>query len=212
MKYEDIVEKSKTVKAPRGEAEGKREMNADASESIIGMLKTVDRKTRRSIRILQGVIGLAIPMYLVMIILASDPVVWAGLGLIIMAFFMILLIQQLRFRAYSENYLGRPVIEYLHSSQKRMKVFTVRTWLVIPTWLLIDAGICLLICAGYDHIDTSISLRKILLALQAFLVFVIALDFFVAYLMWDRNHRPAVDEIKRMLGEIEASHQKLEAP
>jgi hypothetical protein len=87
-----------------------------------------------------------------------------------------------------------------------MRVFTVRTWLVIPTWLLIDAGICLLVYAGYDHIDINISLGRIFLALQAFLVFVIALDFFVAYLMWDRNHRPAVDEINRMLGEIEASH------
>jgi hypothetical protein len=70
---------------------------------------------------------------------------------------------------------------------------------------LIDAGICLLVYAGYDHIDINISLGRILLALQAFLVFVIALDFFVAYLMWDRDHKPAVDEINRMLGEIEAS-------
>ena len=181
-------------------------MKEDTSESIIGMLKNVDRKTRRSIRIVQGVIGLVIPMYLVLIILASDPVVWAVLGMIIMAFFMILFIQQLRFRAYSEEYLGRPTIEYLHRASKRMRVFTVRTWLVIPTWLLIDAGVCLLIYAGYDHIDINISLGRILLALQAILVFVIALDFFVEYLMWDRNHRPAVDEINQMLGEIEASH------
>jgi membrane protein YdbS with pleckstrin-like domain len=206
MKYEDIVEQSKRVKAPCGKAGGETKMKDDASKSIIGMLKTVDSKTRRSIRIVQGVIGLVIPMYLVLIILASDPVVWAGLGMIIMAFCMILFIQQLRFRAYSEKYLGRPTIEYLQSANKRMRVFTVRTWLVIPTWLLIDAGICLLVYAGYDHIDINISLGRILLALQAFLVFVIGLDFFVAYLMWDRNHRPAVDEINRMLGEIEASH------
>ena len=205
MKYEDIVEKSKRVKAPRDDAGRRNEMNSDISESIISMLKTVDGKTRRSIRILQGVIGLGILMYLVLVILASNPVVWAGLSLIITAFFMVLIVQQLRFRAYSEDYLGRPVIEYLHSAKKRMRVFTVRTWLVIPTWLLIDAGICLLIYAGYDHVDISVSLAKILLALQAFLVFVIALDFFVAYLMWDRDHKPAVDEINRMLGEIEAS-------
>jgi hypothetical protein len=205
MKYEDIVEKSKRVKAPRSEAEGREEMNGNASDSIIGMLKTVDRKTRRSIRILQGAIGLSVPLCLVLIILVSDPVVQAGLGLIIAALFMTLLIQQLRFRAYSRNYLGGPIIDYLYAAKKRMKVFTVRTWLVIPTWLLIDAGYCLLIYAGYDHIDINISLGRILLALQALLVFVIGLDFFVDYLMWTRDHRPAVDEINRMLGEIEAS-------
>ena len=203
MKYEDTVKGSREVKAPQVHAERSDTMSGSASETIIGMLQAVDRKTRISIRVLQGVYGFMIFLAIGYIIANNDGMVRAALGFITLAFILVIITQQLRYRVYSQTYLDVPMVEYLRRAKKRMRVFTVRTWLAIPTWLFIDVGICLFIYNASGNFAIPVS--YIILGLQVPLAIVIALDFLSEYLVWKKNHKPAVVEIDRMLGEIEAS-------
>jgi hypothetical protein len=203
MKYEDTVKGSREVKAPHVHAERSDTMSGSASETIIGMLQAVDRKTRTSIRVLQGVYGFMIFLAIGYLIANNDGMVRAALGFITLAFILVIITQQLRYRAYSQTYLDVPMVEYLRRAKKRMRVFTVRTWLAIPTWLFIDVGICLFIYNASGKFEIPVS--YIILGLQVPFAILIALDFLSEYLVWKRNHKPAVVEIDRMLGEIEAS-------
>ena len=170
---------------------------------MVDVLKNVDRKTRLSIRALQAVYAVLIVVAVGFGILQDDPVERAALGAFVVAFVLVVVTQQLRFRAYSETYLGVPPVEYLHRARKRMRVFTVRTWLALPTWLLIDVGLCLLIYAASEHLPIPVA--HAIVGLQGLLVGAVALDFWSEYLVWKRIHAPVVVEIDRMLGEIEAS-------
>ena len=203
MKYEDTVKGSREVKAPQVHAERSDTMSGSASETIIGMLQAVDRKTRISIRVLQGVYGFMIFLAIGYLIANNDGMVRAALGFITLAFILVIITQQLRYRAYSQTYLDVPMVEYLRRAKKRMRVFTVRTWLAIPTYHFIDVGICLFIYNASGNFAIPVS--YIILGLQVPLAIVIALDFLSEYLVWKKNHKPAVVEIDRMLGEIEAS-------
>lgn len=203
MKYEDTVKGSRDVKAPQVHAERSDTMSGSVSETMIGLLKDVDRKTRTSIRVLQGVYGFMTFLAIGYIIANNDGMIRAVLGFIILAFVLVVITQQLRYRAYSETYLDVPMVEYLRRAKKRMRVFTVRTWLAIPTWLLIDVGICLFIYNASDNFEISVT--HLILGLQMLLAIGIALDFLSEYLIWKKNHKPAVVEIDRMLNEIEAS-------
>jgi membrane protein YdbS with pleckstrin-like domain len=202
MKYDDMVNRAKKVKAPILGGKGENSMRSEASDAMTTMLKRVDSRTRFSIRILQGVIVFLTAIAFACVIVFENNLVQAGFGLIAAAFALIVFVQQLRYRVYNEVYEGAPMLEYLYRAKKRMRVFTVRTWLALPVWILIDAGICLFIFSAADHFDFPA--MYVVLALQVLLVFVVALDFWVDYLIWKKEHEPAVIEINRMLEEIEA--------
>ena len=178
-------------------------MRGPASDTMVDTLKDVDRKARVSIRALQGVYALMILLATGFAILEDDGIVRGALGFFTLAFVLVVITQQLRHRAYSESYLGVTPVEYLRSAKKRMRVFTVRTWLAIPTWLFIDAGICLLVYAASEQFEIPVA--HVILSLQGLLAIAIALDFLSEYLIWKKNHEPVVVEVDRMLGEIEAS-------
>lgn len=80
---------------------------------------------------------------------------------------------------------------------------SVRSWLAIPAWLLIDVGICLLIYAASDRFDIPVS--YIILALQVPIVMAAAGDFLVEYLIWRKEHKPIVTKIDGLLNDIESS-------
>lgn len=203
MTYESVVRGSRDVKAPDVETKGRNAMRGPASDTMVDTLKDVDRKARVSIRALQGVYALMILLATGFAILEDDGIVRGALGFFTLAFVLVVITQQLRYRAYSESYLGVTPVEYLRSAKKRMRVFTVRTWLAIPTWLFIDAGLCLLVYAASEHFEISVA--HVILSLQGLLAIAIALDFLSEYLIWKKNHEPVVVEVDRMLGEIEAS-------
>ena len=79
----------------------------------------------------------------------------------------------------------------------------MRSWLALPTWLLIDVGLCLLVVAASEHLPLPVG--HFIVGLQGLLVIAVTLDFLSEYLIWKKNHAPVVVEIDRMLGEIEAS-------
>jgi len=203
MRYDDMVDRSKAVKAPdigEGRIGG---MNSIASEGMVTMLKKVDGRTKLSIRVLQGVYVLMTLMAFVYTFILGDVLVRAGFGFLTVAFAMVIFLQQLRYRAYDETYEDAPMLEYLQRAKKRMRVFTVRTWFVLPIWILIDVGVCFFVAAAAERHDFSAPLA--IGGVQMLLLLIVALDFLTDYLVWRKEHRPAVMEIDKILKEIETS-------
>ena len=203
MNYDDVVEGSKRVKAPPLETETDGARTGAGYETIISALEDVDRRTRVSIRVLQGIFAFMILLAVGFIIVNDDAVTRSGVGCLILSFVVVIYMQQLRYKAYSETYANAPTVEYLRRAKKRMRVFTVRSWLAIPAWLLIDVGVCLLIYAASDRFDIPVS--YVILGLQVPLVMAAAGDFVVEYLIWMKEHKPVVTRINGILDEIESS-------
>ncbi len=203
MKYEEIINKSKKVKAPDlSQHAGTKTKKPDNMENILNLLKKTDSKTRLGIRILQLVYIAMILVAISYILISSDFFIDLGIGSLILAFVLVIFVQQLRFRAYSNNYTNNPVIKYLHEAKKRMRVFTPRTYYVILIWAFIDIGICLIlktVLAG-----TTFYLSAVIL-LQALLIILVIIDFYSAWLIWKRDHLPVIKEIDKMLNDVEAS-------
>ncbi len=198
MRYDDVVKGSRQVKAPSTETQPDA-----ASETIIAALEHVDRRTRISIRALQGCFLFLTLLALGFTLVNDNTMIRSGVGCLILSFLVVIYMQQLRYRAYDETYFGAPIVEYLRRAKSRMRVFTVRSWLAIPAWLLIDVGICLLIYASSDRFDIPVS--YIILALQVPIVMAAAGDFLVEYLIWRKEHKPIVTKIDGMLNDIESS-------
>jgi hypothetical protein len=203
MSYDEVVEGSKRVKAPRLETDAGGAGTGAGSDGIIDALKVVDRRTRVSIRVLQGIFAFMILIAAGFIVVNDDAVTRSGVGLLILSFFLVIYMQQLRHKVYSETYLNAPLVEYLQRARQRMRVFTVRSWLAIPAWLLIDAGVCLLIYAGSDRFDLPVA--YVILALQIPIVAAAGADFVVEYLIWRREHKPVVTRIDGILKDLESA-------
>ncbi len=201
MKYEEVINKSKKVKAPdlSHQADTKNQKH-NPMETMLDLLKKTDSKTRLGIRVLQLIYLAMILVAISYILVSSDFFIHLGIGSLILAFALVIFVQQLRFRAYSNNYTNNPVIEYLHQAKKRMRVFTPRTYYVILIWLFIDIGICLILKTVLE--GTTLYLSAVIL-LQAVLIILVIIDFYSAWLFWKRDHQPVIKEIDQMLNEIE---------
>ena len=201
MKYEEVINNSKKVKAPDlSHKTGTKTQTPDTMENILDLLKKTDSKTRLGIRVLQLFYIAMILVAISYMLISSDQFINLGIGSLIIAFVLVIFVQQLRFRAYSNNYTNNPVIKYLHEAKKRMRVFTPRTYYVIPIWLFIDLGICLMLKTALE--GTSFFLPAVIF-LQALLIILVIIDFYTAYLVWKRDHKPVIEEIDQMLDEIE---------
>jgi hypothetical protein len=203
MKYEEVINKSKKVKAPdlSQRAETKIE-KSDTMENILNLLKKTDSKTRLGIRVLQLIYLAMILVAVSYILISSDLYINLGIASIIIAFALVIFVQQLRFRAYSNNYTNNPVIKYLHEAKKRMRVFTPRTYYVILIWLFIDIGVCLILKTVFESSTFYVSA---VILLQALLIILVIIDFYTAYLIWKRDHQPVIIEIDKLLDDFEAS-------
>ena len=201
MIFEELISSARKVKAPDLDTSHKFDNQAsDNMRSLVDKLKKVDLKTKLSIRVLQILYLIMMVVFSYYMLTAELAMVRTGLGLIIGAFLLVILVQQLRYLAYVNSYDDRPVLESLYNAKSRMKVFTKRTWLVIPIWILIDVGLCFILAAKFPFQNYA---DDIIIILQVILIALISLDFYVAYLEWKRNHKPVLDEIDKIIKEIE---------
>ena len=203
MKFEELISQSKKTKAPDLEQKaGSKFQKNNNMDSLLNLLKKTDSKTRQGIRVLQLVHIAMILVSVSYILTSSDLFINLGIASLILAFVLIIFVQQLRFRAYSNNYTNNPVIKYLQEAKKRMRVFTPRTYYVILIWLFIDIGICLILKTVLE--GTSLYLSAVIL-LQALLIILVIIDFYVAYLIWKRDQQPVIKEIDELLNQIETA-------
>ena len=201
MKFEEIIKKSKKVKAPDLTSGNKtNKPKSEKMELIMDQLKKVDNKTRISIRLLQLLYLILISMMSYYMFTAEHPKTSTGIAFIILAFFMVIFVQQLRYNAYQYTYTDRPVLKFLVDAKSRMRVFTKRTWYVIPIWILIDIGLCFIVISVFPYPQYA---DDILILLQILLLGLIALDFYAAHLIWKRDNKPLLGEIDKMIEEIE---------
>ena len=201
MNFEELINNARKVKAP-DLTEGKmsRESGSKNEKSIVDQLKAVDFKTRRGIRFIQITYAFMILFLICFLIAALNSSVKVGIGLIAIAFLLVIFEQQLRYWKYNYSYCNSSIKEFLNKAKNRMRVFTSRTWFVIPIWVLIDVGLCLIINEIFPF--PQYILLTIML-LQVFLLLAIILDFYSAYLFWKKEHKPVIVEIEKMLKEIE---------
>ena len=152
MNFDEIINKSKEVKAPEfGRQKEFENQKPIKMETLIDQLKKVDHKTRNSIRVIQllYVVMIGIATYYAATADSSQLII--GLGCIIVAFILVIIVQQLRFIAYNYSYGDHTMIQFLKDAKMRMKVVTNRTWFVIPIWILIDVGLCFIIAAEFPY-------------------------------------------------------------
>ena len=139
MSFDEMINKSREVVAPEFDSQSaSKNKKTVKMETLLERLKRVDSKTRTSIRLIQG-------LYVVMIGVATyyaftlgQTQLKVGLGCIIVAFALVILVQQLRYTAYNYAYGDHTMIQFLQDAKCRMQVFTKRTWIVIPIWILIN--------------------------------------------------------------------------
>ena len=202
MNFEDVFNRSRSVKAPDLEVKSQSSNQNDKTmESIISQLKKVDQKTKLSIRLIQLLYVFMMAIVTYYIIDLDQLMTKVGLGAIFIAFSLVILVQQLRYIAYQNNYDDGPVIKSLYDAKSRMQVFTKRTWLVIPIWILIDFGVSLII---WEEFPNRRYADDLIIIMQLILIALIALDFYVAYIAWKRDQKPVLDEIDKMIDEIES--------
>ena len=197
MKFDELSKKAQEIKAPGIE---KNTIKSNQTDAIIYKLKSVDSKTRRGIRIIQIVYVFFILFLICFMITVASLSLKTGIGLIAIAFLIVIFIQQLRYWKYNYSYANSPVMEFLNKAKKRMKVFTPRTWIVIPVWGLLDAGLCIII---KEIFPLPQYLPLTILLLQVILLLAIVLDFYSAYLVWKKEHKPVITEIDKMLKELQ---------
>lgn len=203
MNFDEMINKSREVKAPEFDSQSESKNKKTVKmETLLEQLKRVDSKTRTSIRLIQL-------LYVVMIGVATyyaftfgQTHLKVGLGCIIVAFALVILVQQLRYIAYNYSYGDHTMIQFLRDAKSRMKVFTKRTWIIMPIWILIDVGLCFIIAAEFPYREY---IDDLIVVLQVLLIGLIALDFYVAYLAWKRDNKPVVIEIDKMMKEIESA-------
>lgn len=201
MNFEDLVNKSKSVKAPDLKAESAGEIPVDSKDkTIIGQLKLVDAKARWGIRAIQILYVFLILILLSILFFSNKSEIRLGIGFISAAFLLVIFIQQLRYVKYNYSYANSPIKEFLNDAKKRMRVFTPRTWLVIPIWIFIDIGLCFILSEIFP-LRQHVSL--IIILLQVILLLAIVFDFYSSYLFWKKEHQPVIAEINKMLEEIE---------
>lgn len=202
MNFDEIVNKTRDVKAPdfenRTDEKSQKSMKI---ETLLDQLKGVDSKTRRSIRLIQILYVLMIGVATYYAVTTSSSQIKIGLSSIIVAFVLVILVQQLRFIAYNYSYGKHTMIQFLKDAKSRMRVFTKRTWLVIPIWIFIDVGLCFIIAAEFPYQEY---VDDLIILIQIVLLGFIALDFYVAYLSWKKDNKSALIEIDKMIKEIES--------
>ncbi len=203
MNFDEIVNKTKEVKAPEFDSRDKTKNKKTVKmETLLDQLKRVDSKTMMSIRLIQFLYVLMIGVATYYALIVDSAQLRIGLSFIIVAFILVIVVQQLRFIVYNYSYGNHTMIQYLQDAKSRMQVFTKRTWLVIPIWIFIDIGLCFIIAAEFPHREY---IDDLIVVLQVLLIGLIALDFYVTYLAWKRDNKPVVIEIDKMIKEIESA-------
>lgn len=201
MKFEELVSKSRNVKAPELEM---KDSGKSSEYSLINQLKLTDVRTRWGIRAIQAIYVFFVFILISMLIFSNNSEIKLGIGFIAVAFVLVIVVQQLRFQKYNYSYSDKPVLEFLFDAKKRMRVFTSRTWLVIPVWIFIDVGICFILS---ELLPQKQFVPHAIIILQLFLLLVVVFDFYSAYLYWKKEHHPVLIEIDKMLVDIETTEK-----
>jgi len=116
MKFDELAKKAQETKAPDI---GKNTTESNEADTIIYKLKSADSKTRRGIRFIQ-IACLFFSLFMMCFMIVSENIsIKTGIGLIIIAYLLVIFIQQLRYWKYSYSYVNSPVMEFLHKAKKR---------------------------------------------------------------------------------------------
>jgi len=201
MIFEELVSKTRNIKAPELDMKDSGKLS---EASLIDQLELTDARTRWGIRAIQVLYAFFVLILLSILILSKSLEIQLGVGSVSIAFLLVILVQQLRYQKYNYLYSDKPVLEFLIDAKKRMRVFTPRTWLIIPVWIFIDIGLCLILSEIFPLKEYIV---HVIILLQIFLLIAIVFDFYSAYLYWKKEHLPVIIETDKMLADIRTDDQ-----
>lgn len=212
MKYDDIIKNTRAIKAPEINKDySDNQPNKSSLNGFVNQLKATDKKYRNIVRIQQFALGFSTLIYVVLFfslnylfsLLTNDIyTLKLGLVLLITAILFSLIMFLLKFKKYNYTTYDADILTFLIDTKKRYSYYTKERLLIIPIFILVDAGL-------YYTIVPFLSILRIdslslLINLQLFLVTVFIFDFFIKHGIWERTQRKIYDEVHRMINQIES--------
>jgi hypothetical protein len=196
MKLEEIITKSKEVKAPML----KKESKSEPLKLLINRLKKSDRDARKHSRGIQVLYIVMVLFWIFRIIIDNNYLSKIGFGILTVASFIVIFYNQLHYERNNRSYFAISNIDFLKETKKRLKFLANRIWYII-IWALFDLGFCFLIVSDFSH-RYSIAIGPILI-MQLILAIAISAELYFGYRKWKKIRKPFITEIEHILQEIQ---------
>lgn len=178
--------------------------SAGSLETLIHILRIEDNRNLTLTRTMQGLMWGIVALYIIILGIKSfNGAPWAetiGGFLVILAFVLFALF----FRNYSKEYksvdYGLPTTQMLSRAAERYKLFQRRSLFLLLPLALEDLGLTLLM---HDIFSSSRALTNLLIAHACF-IGLLAIGFYIGYLIWKKRHKPLHDYALKLLKEIQS--------
>lgn len=197
MKLEEIITKSKEVKAPML----KKESKSEPLKLLTNILKKSDRDARKHSRRIQVLYIVMVLFWIFQIIIANNYLSKIGFGILTVASFMVIFYNQLHYERNNRSYFAISNIDFLKETKKRLKFLPNRIWYII-IWALFDLGFCFVIVADFSHRYSILIGVGVILIMQLILAIAISAELYFEYKKWKKIRKPLITEIEHILQEI----------
>lgn len=173
-------------------------------ESLIHNLRIEDNRNLTLTRAMQGMMWGVVTIYAIILVIKSIiGAPWPETigGFVVMLAFVLF---ALFFRNYSKEYksvdYGLPTTQMLSKATQRYKIFQRRSLFLLLPLALEDLGLTLLM---HDFFSGPRAITNLLIA-HAYFIGLLAIGFFVGYLIWRKRQKPLRDHALTLLREIQS--------
>ena len=202
MKFDEIKKTLKEIKAPEIDEDSFKAQPKETSMKIINYVRKLDRKAKFSLIGLQVVFSLWV-VWLLFSIINNEGVLLRHIGFatLIVGFVLGIYYKQLQLEKYHAIDFDSSITDFLKRAKDRL-AFSLMWHIYAIIWLLFDVGLCFLVAADYHR--SPFTLFQCILLIQFALILGITFELAIAHSRWKRKNKPVIDEIDKMLVEIEA--------
>ncbi|MDD2305222.1 MAG: hypothetical protein PHP53_11045 [Prolixibacteraceae bacterium] len=173
-------------------------------ETLIHNLRIEDNRNLTLTRTMQGVMWGVVTIYAIILVVKSIMgAPWPETigGFVVMLAFVLF---ALFFRNYSKEYksvdYGLPTTQMLSKAIQRYQIFQRRSIFLLIPLALEDLGLTLFM---HDFFNGQHAITNLLIA-HAYFIGLLAIGFFVGYLIWKKRHKPLRDYAIKLLKEIQS--------
>ncbi len=211
MKFEELIEKTRNVKAPEFINE-----NLDRNEketpffTFMDEIQKLDSRYRSQIRLQQYVLLSSSIVIAIFIFLISKielfkqlnyKMIQLGLVLLLGGYIISFLMFQLKYKKYKDIDYNKDLIHFIEETKKRYVFFSQDRFLYIPLFIILDIGLYytlspILSISDLDEFTLIINLQFVLICIFSF-------DLLIKYRLWKKNQKPVFEEILNYVNQFE---------
>lgn len=210
MKFDELIEKSKALKAPEFKKDflSKKE-NESSVKSFIEILKQKDYKYKRQLNTQLYILGftsfiiLGLIMFIGKIIDLVEIDIYTmrlGFGFLYGCYIVSIFMFYLRSRGFKNINYDQEIIQFLGVAKKRYSYFNSNKLFYIPIIILLNLGLYFTLLPIIDLIN--INKLTLIVNLELILVCTFVIDLILKFSIWKRNQKPIFIEISKLLGEV----------